>query len=79
MYSVHSFWTTHSQRGSRASGSEGVEVPALARAVAVHHDDLGRARGAGSPDRGVDLLGVQAPRLLEERLAAVALLGLDDS
>ena len=57
----------------------GVEVPALARAVTVHHDDPGRARRAGPPDRGVDLLRIQAPRLLEERLAAVALLGLDDS
>jgi len=48
----------------------------VARNVAT---DLGRARRAGSPDRGVDLLRVQAPRFLEERLAAVALLGLDDS
>ena len=79
MYSVHSCLDDPFAAWVEGLGQQGVEVPALARAVAVHHDDLGRARRAGSPDRGVDLLGVQAPRLLEERLAAVALLGLDDS
>src|SRR5215208_2648339 len=46
--------------------------------MAVHHDDLARARRLRTPHRGVDLLGVQLPPLLEERLARVRLERIDD-
>ena len=47
--------------------------------MADHHDDHVRPAGVGAADRGVDLLRVQASSLLEERLAAVALLRLHDA
>jgi hypothetical protein len=46
--------------------------------VAIHDDDLGRARRTGAADSCVDLFRIETPSFLEERLAAVALLGLDD-
>src|SRR5919198_1276812 len=55
-----------------------VEGPALARAVAVHDDDLGRAGGLRAADGGVDLLGVEPPTLLVHRVAARRLLPLHD-
>jgi hypothetical protein len=47
--------------------------------VAVHDDDLRRAPGERAAHGRVDLLGVEAARFLEQRLAAVALLRLDDA
>src|SRR5262245_21186972 len=46
--------------------------------MAVHHDHLGCARRARPSNRRVDLLGVEAPGLLEERFPTVSLLRLDD-
>src|SRR6185437_7905418 len=57
---------------------ERVEVPALARAVAVHDDDLGRPGGARAAHRGVDLLRVELAALLVHRVAARHLLPPDD-
>ena len=79
MYSVHSFWTTDSQRGSSCSGRSELNDQPLAGAVAVHDDHLGCPGRERPSNRRVDLLGVEAPRLLEERLAAVSLLRLDDA
>src|SRR6266540_6645959 len=58
---------------------ERIERPALARAVAVHHHDLGRAGRLGAPNSGVDLLRIEAPPLLVHRRAALDLLPLDDA
>ena len=60
-------------------GDQRVERPALAGAVAVHDDHLGRAAGAGAAHRGVDLLGVELSPLLVERLAAGDLLPVRDA
>src|SRR5919197_3625467 len=57
---------------------ERVEAPALAGAVVVHDDDLGRAGGLGAPHGCVDLLGVEAPALLVHDVAADDLLMLHD-
>src|SRR4051794_19147610 len=65
--------------GVEGLGQERVEGPALARTVAIHHHDIARPGREGPAHRGVDLLRVKTPRLLEERLAAVALLRLDDA
>src|SRR5438874_8902573 len=55
-----------------------VPAESVARAVAVHDDDLGRAARLRSTDGGVDLLGVELSALFEHRLAGVRLLGVDD-
>ena len=57
---------------------ERVEGPAAARAVAVHHDDLGRASRLRAAYGRVDLLGVELAALLVHRVAAARLLRLDD-
>ena len=72
MYSVHSFWTTYSQSGIELLRDQRVERPALARAVAVHDDDLGRAAGLGAANRGVDLAGVEPAPFLVHRVAAAS-------
>ena len=56
-----------------------VERPALACAVAVHDDDLRRARRLRAADGRVDLAGVEAAALLVHRVAARHLLPLDDA
>jgi hypothetical protein len=55
-----------------------VEAPALAGAVVVHDDDLGRPGGLGAPHGGIDLLGVEPPALLVHQVAADDLLVLHD-
>ena len=57
---------------------ERVERPLLAGAVAVHDDDLGRARRLRAAHGGVDLLGVELAALVVERQAAARLGALDD-
>ena len=59
-------------------GDEGVERPALPRAVAVHDDDLGRAGGLRAAHGSVDLLRVELAPFLVQRLAAGGLLPLHD-
>ena len=59
-------------------GDERVEGPALARAVAVHDDDLGRSRGLRASHGRVDLPRVEPAAFLVHRLAAPHLLPLDD-
>jgi hypothetical protein len=58
---------------------ERVEGVALAGAVAVHHDDLGAARGLRASHRRVDLMRVELAALLVERLARARLITLDDA
>ena len=65
--------------GIELVGDEGVERPALPRAVAVHDDDLGRAGGLRAADGRVDLAGVEAPAFLEHRVTAGDLLPPDDA
>src|SRR5262249_16408685 len=60
-------------------GDQRVERPALARAVTVHDDDLGRAARERAPDGRVYLLRVQPPALLVERLAPGDLLPVGDA
>src|SRR5688572_19258071 len=59
-------------------GDQRVERPTLAGAVAVHDDDLRRARRLRSANRGVDLLRVELAPFLVEPLAAGRLLPLHD-
>ncbi len=79
MYSVHSFWTTHSQPGSSSSGRSELKVqpfPAPWQSMTTISVAPARAR---APDGRVDLLRVELAPLLVERLAAVDLLPLDDA
>ena len=55
-----------------------VERPPFAGAVAVHDDDLGRARRLRAAHGRVDLAGVEAASLLVHRVAARDLLPPDD-
>ena len=72
MYSVHCCCTTNSQAGSSRSGISELNDQPLARAVAVHDDDLGRAGRLRAAYGGVDLLGVETPALLVHRVAAAS-------
>ena len=56
-----------------------VERPVAARAVAVHHDDLGRAAGERAAHGRVELLGVEPPALLVAGLARAHLLPAADA
>ena len=56
-----------------------VERPVAARAVAVHHDDLGRPAGERAAHGRVDLLRVEPPALLVARLARAHLLPARDA
>ena len=65
--------------GIEKLGEERVEVVRTAGAMAVHDDDLGRARGLGAAHGCVDLLGVEDATFVVELLAAGGLLPLDDA
>ena len=60
-------------------GQERVERVVAARAVAVHDDDLRRARRLRAADRRVDLLGVERARFTEQRVVAAGLSPLHDA
>ena len=79
MYSVHSFWTTNWQSGSRSSAISELNVQPLSGAMAVHDDDLRRAGRLRAANGGVDLLRVELAPLLVQRLAAARLLPLHDA
>lgn len=63
---------------SRWSGSRTVRIFPNPKPRAVHDDDLGLAGCLRAADGRSDLLGVEPPRLLEHRLAAVRLPALHD-
>src|SRR4029453_5586303 len=65
-------------RGIELLGEQRVERVALAGAVAVHDDDLGRPGRLRAADRGVDLPGVELAPLLEHESARIRLVALHD-
>ena len=60
MYSVHSLLDDELAVGVEQLGDQRVEASSAAGAVAVHDDDLGRARGLRAAHGRVDLLRVEA-------------------
>ena len=65
-------------RGVEVLGDQRVEGVALAGAVAVHDDDLGRPGRLRTADGRVDLPGVELASLLEHGPSRVRLVALDD-